>query len=323
MNKIRFAVIGCGNIAERHIQQIMLLGELIGVCDSDEAKAKQVAKHYQVDYYTKIDTLVTGCQELDVAVICTPNGLHAQQAIFLLEKGVHVLVEKPIALNVIDAADMVKAAKENNRYLFTVLQNRFNAPVQAVYQAIKSGTLGKLFSVQVNCFWSRGEHYYKDHSWHGKHSQDGGVLFTQFSHFIDLLLWYFGSVNQVSAIMHNANHQDTELLADEGAILLSFENGMIGSIHFSTNSYQKNMEGSVTILAEKGSIKIGGPYLNEIIYQQCEVPILAEMSDPVSSLRQVYQSMIRTLQLGADFYADPVDSVETIKLIERIHASEK
>lgn len=321
MNKIRFAILGCGNIAERHIQQILSLGELIAVCDTDEAKAKQIAERYQVAYYTSIDTLSDVRPKIDVVVICTPNGLHAEQAIRLLQKGLHVLIEKPIALNSIDATNMLAAAKANQRHLFTVLQNRFNAPVQAVYQAIRSGTLGKLFSVQVSCFWNRDEQYYIGHSWHGNQSLDGGVLFTQFSHFIDLLLWYCGSVKHVSAIMHNINHANTELMADEGAVLLSFESGMIGSIHFSTNSYQQNMEGSITILAERGSVKIGGPYLNELVYQQCEVPILAERSDKLSSLKQVYQSMIRTLQTGETFYTDPVDSLEAIKLIERIHAS--
>lgn len=321
MNKIRFAILGCGNIAERHIQQIISLGELIAVCDIDEAKAKEVAQKYSVSYHIDIDELITSCPQINVVVICTPNGLHANQTIHFLKKGFHVLVEKPIALNSIDAENMLEVAKANKRHLFTVLQNRFNPPVQAVYQAIRSGLLGKLFSVQVNCFWNRSEEYYENHSWHGKYSLDGGVLFTQFSHFIDLLLWYFGAVEKVSTIMHNINHPKTELLADEGAILLSFENGMIGSLHFSNNSYLKNMEGSITLLAEKGSIKIGGPYLNELVYQQAETPILAEKSNPISSLQQVYQSMIRTLQTGEAFYADPVDSLETIKLIERIHAS--
>lgn len=321
MKKIRFAIIGCGNIAERHIQQIISLGELIAVCDNDEIKAQKVAEQFQTACYTNIDTLIAASSNIDVAVICTPNGLHAEQSIYLLQKGFHVLVEKPIALNSIDAAKMLQAAKDNQRHLFTVLQNRFNAPVQSVYQTIKSGTLGKLFSVQINCFWNRDEQYYKGHSWHGDQLLDGGVLFTQFSHFIDLLLWYFGSVKHVSAIMHNVNHTNTELIADEGAVLLTFENGMIGSLHFSNNSYLKNMEGSITLLAEKGSIKIGGPYLNELVYQQTETPILAEKSNPVSSLQQVYQSMSRTLQTGETFYADPVDSLETVKLIERIHAS--
>ncbi len=318
MKKIRFVLIGCGQVAKRHLDIIIESGELIAVCDTNEITARNTASQYSVPFYTSLDQLIRHASA-DIAVVCTPNGWHAAHTICLLENGFHVLVEKPMALSVKDAQEMINTAEKYQRHLFTVLQNRFNPAVKAVYEAIQRNDLGKLFSVQVNCFWNRQQQYYENHAWHGNAALDGGVLFTQFSHFIDLLLWYFGPVEQVSATMHNVNHRYTTLQADEGAVLLQFENGTIGTLQFSVNSYNRNMEGSLTLLAEKGTIKIGGTYLDTMVYQETEKPLQVEPSHAGSALQQVYRSMIRTLQNGEKFYTSPEESLETIKLIEQMH----
>jgi len=323
MQKIRFILIGCGKVAKRHLDIITALGELLAVCDADEKTAQTVSSEYQVPYCTSLDELIELYQSADVAVVCTPNSLHAAHAIQLLENGFHVLVEKPMALSSTDAAKMISNAGKQQRQLFTVLQNRFNPAVQALYTAIQQKHLGRLFSVQVNCFWHRNEDYYINHPWHGNAAMDGGVLFTQFSHFVDLLHWCFGAVKQVTGLMHNVNHPYTTLQADEGAVLLQFENGMIGTLQFSVNSYKKNMEGSLTLFAEKGTVKIGGTYLDAIVYAETEKPLIVDTEMPGSSLEKVYQSMIRTLQHGDRFYASPEESLENIMLIEQIHASAK
>jgi len=320
MQKIRYILVGCGHVAKRHLDIIIDSGELIAVCDTDEVAVKNIASQYNVRFYTSLDQLIQRALA-DVAVVCTPNGLHAGHAISLLENGFHVLVEKPMALSVQDAEKMIDTAKKCQRHLFTVLQNRFNPAVQAVYNAIQRKELGKLFSIQVNCFWNRDQNYYVNHAWHGDEKLDGGILFTQFSHFIDLLGWYFGPVKQLSAIMQNANHQYTSLKADEGAVLLQFENGVFGTLQFSVNSFRKNMEGSLTLLAEKGTIKIGGTYLDTIVYAETEKPLMLKHDQTSSSLQKVYQSMIRTLRNGDEFYTSPEESLETIKLIERIYAN--
>lgn len=322
MQKIRYILIGCGHVAQRHLDIIIESGELVAVCDTDEEKAMNMALPYGVPFYTSIDQLVQQVLA-DVAVVCTPNGLHANHTIRLLENGFHVLVEKPMALSAKDGQRMIDTAKKHRRHLFTVLQNRFNPAVQALYKAIQQNDLGKLFSIQVNCFWNRDQHYYADHAWHGNEKLDGGILFTQFSHFVDLLHWYFGPVKQLSAMMQNIHHQYTALNADEGAVVLQFENGMMGTLQFSINSYKKNMEGSLTLLAEKGTIKIGGAYLDSIVYQEADQPLHVEESQLYSPLQKVYQSMIRTLQNGEKFYTSPEESLETIKLIEQIHAAAK
>lgn len=319
MPSVRFLLIGCGQVAKRHLEQITETGELIAVCDTDVQAAEKIATQYKVPFYTAFDQLV--CEvSADVAVVCTPNGLHADHAVFFLEHGFHVLIEKPMALSVKDAERMITVAKKQQLHLFTVLQNRFNPAVQTVYKAIQQNDLGKIFSVQVNCFWNRGEQYYTDHAWHGKAEIDGGILFTQCSHFIDLLRWCFGPVKQVSAMMHNANHTYTSLTADEAAVILRFENGVIGTLHVSVNAFNKNMEGSLLVLAEKGTVKIGGTYLNTVVYRETASPLELEANQLVSPLSQVYLSMIRTLQEGEQFYANPEESLEVIKLIEQIHA---
>lgn len=320
MQKIRYILIGCGHVAKRHLDIIVETGKLVAVCDTDEVIAENTAAQYDVPFYTSLDQLIQHASA-DVAVVCTPNGLHADHTISLLENSFNVLVEKPMALSVKDAEKMIDAAKKCQQHLFTVLQNRFNPAVQAVYKAIQRKELGKLFSVQVNCFWNRDHDYYADHAWHGDEKLDGGVLFNQFSHFIDLLGWCFGPIQQLSAIMQNTNHQYTSLRADEGAVLMQFENGMVGTLQFSVNSFRKNMEGSLTLLAEKGTIKIGGTYLDTIVYAETERPLLVEQDQTNSPLQKVYQSMIRTLQNGATFYASPEESLATIKLIEQIHAN--
>lgn len=320
MKKMQFAIVGCGQIAKKHLLQIHTIGTLVAICDTDPEQARSLVNSSDIPFFSSIESLLEAGLPIDIIVICTPNGLHASQAQLCLKAGYHVLIEKPIALTSSDALSLIQTSAESKRNLFTVLQNRFNAPVQAVHQAIQTGMLGKVFSVQVSCFWHRNHTYYQ-HPWHGSKIMDGGVLFTQFSHFIDLLLWYFGSVKEVASLMHNANHCQTELEEDEGGILLQFENNVIGTIHFSTNAYRKNMEGSVTIFAEKGTIKIGGTYLNEIVYQESENLILSSLTDPQKSLGNVYHSLIRTLQFGEPFYVDPIESVYTISLIERIYAT--
>lgn len=320
MQKIRYILVGCGQVAKRHLDIITESGELVAVCDTDEAVVKNTGLQYSVPFYTSLDQLVKHVSA-DVAVVCTPNGLHAAHSIYLLENGFHVLVEKPMALTVIDAEKIINTAKKHERQVFTVLQNRFNPAVQTVYKAIQRNELGKLFSVQINCFWNRNQSYYVNHAWHGNAAMDGGILFTQFSHFIDLIHWFFGPIKQLTAIQHNVNHPYTSLEADEGAVLLAFENEMIGTLQFSVNSLKKNMEGSLTLFAEKGTIKIGGTYLDAIVYAETEKPLPVEADQSGSSLEKVYQSMIRTLQNGDEFYTGPEESLETIKLIERIHAN--
>ncbi|MEO7531028.1 MAG: Gfo/Idh/MocA family oxidoreductase, partial [Sediminibacterium sp.] len=239
-------------------------------------------------------------------------------------------VEKPMALTTSDCEKMINAAADAGKQLFTVVQNRFNPPVLAVKKAMDENAFGKISSIQITCFWNRSNAYYKD-SWHGTKSLDGGILFTQFSHFIDLLYLFFGDVKAIVSFTKNADHKESIEFEDCGVVLLEFENGIIGTINFSINSFAGNREGSLTILGEKGTAKIGGEYLNTIAYAQFadykmeNIPASKEPNDyetykgSMSNHDKVYQNIIGTLQNSRPFYANAYEALKTVDIIERIY----
>ena len=243
MKKIKFGIIGCGKIAVRHAEQIKKFAELLAVCDIIPERAKEFGEKNKCNYYTNINELLVNEKEIDIISICTPNGLHANHSIRALRAGKHVLCEKPMALTVRDCEKMIKEAEDANRRLFVVKQNRFNPPILALKKVISEKKLGELFSVQLNCFWNRNEEYYRSSDWKGTRDLDGGTLFTQFSHFIDLLYWLIGDINKVYALTRNFNHKDTIEFEDTGVVILEFDNGILGTINYTVNSFNRNMEG--------------------------------------------------------------------------------
>ena len=199
MNKIKFGIIGCGRIGNRHAEHINKFGKLIAVCDIDKTSVDLILK-YNCNKYNKIDDLLNE-KEIDVISICTPNGLHATHSIKSLNSGFHVLCEKPMALTTKDCGEMIKASEDNNKRLFIVKQNRFNPPIMEL-KIIDNNLLGNIISCQLSCFWNRNNDYYKN-SWKGTKLMDGGTLFTQFSHFIDLLYYLIGDVEKVNGFSDN------------------------------------------------------------------------------------------------------------------------
>ncbi|MDP4215103.1 MAG: Gfo/Idh/MocA family oxidoreductase [Bacteroidota bacterium] len=266
---LKFAIIGCGRIAQRHAEHIANQGKLVAVCDVIPEKAKALADKYAAAAYDEVGRFLQEIPGVDVVSVCSPNGLHAEHTIRSLQAGFHVLCEKPMALTVQDCGEMINAAERANRRLFIVKQNRFNPPVAAVKKIIEEGRLGKICSVQLSCFWNRNEEYYRN-SWKGTRALDGGTLFTQFSHFVDLLYWMIGDVKEVSGFTGNLAHAGVIEFEDSGVVTLRFYNGAIGTINYTVNAHKKNMEGSLTIFGEKGTVKIGGQYLNELEYQDIE-----------------------------------------------------
>lgn len=332
--KIKFAIIGCGRIAQRHAEHIKNNGILKAVCDIIPEKANSLAEKFGVNAYTDIESLIKSEDDIDVFSICSPNGLHAQHSIAALNSGHHVLCEKPMAIKVHDCGEMIKAAEKANKRLFAIKQNRFNPPVVAVKEALDKGILGKIFSVQLSCFWNRNEDYYSN-SWKGTKELDGGTLFTQFSHFIDLLYWLVGDVSKASAITRNFAHQGIIEFEDTGVVALEFYNGAIGTINYTVNSYGKNMEGSLTIFAENGTVKIGGQYLNELEYQNIKdykIENLPEGNKPnnygnyvgsMSNHDKVYQNLIDVLQNGASISTNAFEALKTVEIIDKIYQSAK
>ena len=332
--KIKFALIGCGRIAERHAKHIKNYGELVAVCDVVKEKAILFANKYEVAGYTEIDELLHNEKDINVVVVCTPNRLHASHSIKALQAGFHVLCEKPMAISVRDCKEMIAAAERAKRILFAVKQNRFNPPVVAVKDAIDKRILGRIYSIQLSCFWNRNADYYHN-SWKGTKDLDGGTLFTQFSHFIDLLFWMIGDVERAYALTSNFAHKDIIEFEDTGVVAIKFINGVIGTINYTVNSYNKNMEGSLTIFAEKGTVKIGGEYLNELEYQNIEgfefenIPPGNKANDygtyvgSMSNHDKVYENLIDVLLHDGTISASAFEGMKTVEIIEKIYQSSK
>lgn len=273
-------------------------------------------------------------KEVDVVSICTPNGLHAEHSIKALKAGFNVLCEKPMATSVHDCGEMIKTSEKTNKRLFVVKQNRFNPPVSALKDAIEKGYLGEIFSVQLNCFWNRNSDYYKN-SWKGTAKLDGGTLYTQYSHFIDLLYWLVGDIKKVRAITRNFAHKGIIEFEDTGVVILEFYNGAIGTINYTVNSYNKNMEGSLTVFGEKGTVKIGGQYLNELEYQKIEgfefkdLPVgniannYGDYQGSMSNHDKVYENLIDVINNGGVISASAFEGMKSVEIISKIYDSAK
>ncbi len=334
MRKIKFALIGCGRIAQRHAEHIAKVGELVAVCDVAIDKAETIGAKYNAKVYNDINELLKNEKSVDVVSICTPNGLHATHCIKALRSGFHVLCEKPMAINVHDCGEMIKEAEKANKRLFAIKQNRFNPPVAAVKDAIDRGIFGKIYSIQLTCFWNRNADYYEN-SWKGTSDLDGGTLYTQFSHFIDLLYWMIGDVKRAYALMGNFAHQGIIDFEDTGVVALEFYNGAIGTVNYTVNSYDKNMEGSLTIFAENGTVKIGGQYLNELEYQSIknfefkDIPEGNKANNygnyvgSMSNHDKVYENLVDVLLNGGAIATNSFEGLKTVEIIDKIYQSAK
>ena len=331
MGNKKFAVIGCGRIAARHAQHINNIGVLRAVCDIKADRATALAETYEANAYFNIEDLLAEEKEVDVISICTPNGLHSIHTIMALQAGFNVLCEKPMAISVSDCQAMIEAAEKADKILVVVKQNRFNPPIAAIKKAIDENKLGKIYSVQLNCFWNRNFKYYNESDWKGSRAMDGGTLYTQFSHFVDLLYWMLGDIKEVNGLIGNFAHQETIEFEDNGVVTMRFESGAIGSIHYTVNSYKKNMEGSLTIFGEKGTVKVGGQYLNELEYQQIENYQISnlpkgnpannygEYKGSMSNHDKVYENLIEALDGRAEIATNGFEGLKTVEIIEKIY----
>jgi len=333
IENLKFGIVGCGNIGSRHAGHVSSVGELYAVCDTNSDKLAPYDNQPEIKQFHDLGSMLEEAREsIDVVSICTPNGLHKEHTIQALEAGCHVLCEKPMALTARDCGDMIKAAERANKRLFVVKQNRYNPPVIAVKKLLDEGKLGRIFSVHLNCFWNRNARYYES-DWKGSRELDGGCLFTQFSHFIDLLYWMVGDITQLQGLVGNYDHSDTIQFEDSGVVIGKFDNGALGSINFSINSYQKNMEGSLTLFCEHGTVKIGGQYLNELEYQNISddslenVEVVHKANDyghyqgSMSNHDKVYANLADVLKNSGQIGTSGYEGLKTVDMIERIYAA--
>lgn len=258
-NRIKFAVIGQGHIGKRHSEMIRRSddAELIAVCDILPQSILGL-EGIKEAYYNRIEDLILAHPEIEVINICTPNGLHASHSLQALENGKHVVCEKPMALHRKDCEEIIYKALQRHKQVFCVMQNRFSPPSEWLKKVIEEKIVGDVFMAQLNCYWNRDERYYKKGGWKGSQELDGGTLFTQFSHFIDILYWLFGDITDIQAKFNDFAHNGLTEFEDSGFINFRFVNGGMGCINYSTAVWDKNLESSLTIIGSKGSVKVGG-----------------------------------------------------------------
>ena len=332
--KIKFAVVGCGHIGKRHAEMIERNGEsqLVGLIDVKERGALQI-DHHDVPFYNSLDDFLETGTAVDVINIASPNGYHCEHALKALEAKKHVVVEKPMALKKGDAEKVIYKALNVHRHVFAVMQNRYSPPSVWVKEMVESGRLGRIFMVQLNCYWNRDERYYKADSWHGKKCLDGGTLFTQFSHFVDIMYWLFGDIENITARLADHNHQHLTEFEDSGVVTFDFVNGGMGCLNFSTSVWDKNLESSMTIIAEKGSIKIGGQYMDKVEYchvKDYQMPQLAPTNPgndygaykgSAQNHHYVIVNVVDVLKGRATITTNALEGLKVVDIIERIYNS--
>lgn len=270
--KIKIAVVGCGRISKNHfgsIEQHSNEFELAAVCDIDSAVLAEHAEKYKVPAYRDMEEMLEK-EQLDLVALCTPSGIHPDQAVLAANHKVHVMTEKPMATRWSDGVRMVKACDEAGVRLFVVKQNRRNTTLQLLKRAVTEKRFGKINMVHLNVFWTRPQSYYdQGNGWRGTWEFDGGAFMNQASHYVDLLDWLIGPVEKVQAMMSTTRDIEVE---DTGVLNVKWRNGALGSMSVTMLTYPKNLEGSITILGEKGTVRVGGVAVNDIQLWQFEEP---------------------------------------------------
>ncbi|MFN3530185.1 MAG: Gfo/Idh/MocA family protein [Bacteroidia bacterium] len=264
MNKpIRFAVIGTGHIGKRHASMLLRHPEAELVATIDPIKPDS---DFHCPHFSSLVDFEKSGIGTEVITVATPNGLHYAHTLAALELSADVVVEKPMGLRSTEVRHMLELAQLRNLRLFPVMQNRYSPPAVWIKSVVDRGLLGQIYMVQLNCFWNRDARYYLPKGWHGDQQLDGGTLFTQFSHFIDMLYWLLGDVKNISGRMHSFNHAGLTDFEDSGMLHFELEGGGMGSFQFSTSVYDANFESSITLIGENGTVKLGGQYMDKVMY---------------------------------------------------------
>ncbi|MGV3630932.1 MAG: Gfo/Idh/MocA family protein [Bacteroidota bacterium] len=331
-DKIKFAVIGAGHIGKRHAEMIKRdpEAELVAMVDV-RSREECGAETFDVPFFSSTEELLSSGLDFDVVNVCTPNGLHAEQAIAALEHKKHVVCEKPMGLSKDSCEKVIFKSLQMSRQVFCVMQNRYSPPSEWIKSIVDNGTLGNIFMVQLNCYWNRDDRYYKKGGWKGTQDLDGGTLFTQFSHFIDIMYWLFGDIDNIQGKFADFSHQNTTDFEDSGFVSFDFVNGGMGCINYSTSVQDKNLESSITIIGSKGSVKIGGQYMNEV--EICNIPGYEmpelEPTNPgndygaykgsAANHNYVISNVIQTLKGKTTATTNALEGLKVVEIIERIY----
>ena len=331
--KIRLALVGCGRIANNHFAAIESHSanvELVDVCDVNAAALAQAVVRTHATGHRSLDDLLK-TTTADMVVLTTPSGLHSEQATQVAQAGLHVMTEKPMATRWQDGIRMVKACDDANVRLFVVKQNRRNATLQLLKKAVEQGRFGKIYAVSINVFWTRPQEYYDSAKWRGTWEFDGGAFMNQASHYIDLLHWLIGPVESVMA--YTATLARNIEVEDGGVAAIRWRSGAMGTLNVTMLTYPKNMEGSITILGEKGTVRIGGVAVNEIqAWEFADTrPEDAEIGNSSYQTTSVYGlghplyyvNVIETLRGLAEPETDGREGLTTLELLIALYLSSR
>lgn len=323
--KIRIAVVGCGRISKNHFGSIEKYSdefELVAICDVDSQVLDEHSQKYKVPAYLDLEDMLQK-EKLDLVALCTPSGLHPDQAIVAAKHKVHVLTEKPMATRWNDGLRMVKACDEEGVRLFVVKQNRRNTTLQLLKRAVTEKRFGKIHMVHLNVFWTRPQSYYdQGNGWRGTWEFDGGAFMNQASHYVDMLDWLIGPVEKVQAMMSTTRDIEVE---DTGVLNVKWRNGALGSMSVTMLTYPQNLEGSITILGEKGTVRVGGVAINDIQLWQFEEakPYDDEIQSANYETTSVYgfghplyyKNVIDVLRGNAEPETDGREGLKTLELL--------
>ncbi|HQR03309.1 MAG TPA: Gfo/Idh/MocA family oxidoreductase [Rhodocyclaceae bacterium] len=302
--KIRFALVGCGRIAQNHfaaLKQHADHAEWVGVCDINPAALQAAATLTGTKPYASLDGMLNDTSA-DIVVLTTPSGLHPDQTVEVAASGRHVMTEKPMATRWHDGLRMVKACDEENVRLFVVKQNRRNATLQMLKRAVEQDRFGRIYMVNINVFWTRPQEYYDSAAWRGTWEFDGGAFMNQASHYVDLLDWLIGPIESLHAYTSTLA-RDIEV-EDTGVISIKWRSGALGSMNVTMLTYPKNLEGSITIIGEKGTVRVGGVAVNEIQHWE-----FAEPHEDDVAVKQASYETTSVYGFGHPLYYDNVIKV--------------
>ncbi len=336
MSKIKFGVIGQGHIGKRHAEMVRRNPdcELIAVCDI-LPKEKLGLESLSENYYTSVDELLKSHPEIEVVNVCTPNGLHAEHSLKALGAGKNVVVEKPMALSKSDCEKVIYEALHQHKTVFCVMQNRYSPPSVWLKEIIENKTIGEIYMVQLNCYRNRDDRYYKAGGWKGTQDLDGGTLFTQFSHWIDIMYWLFGDITNIQAKFADFNHAQLTSFEDSGFVSFDFVNGGMGCINYSTAVWDKNLESSLTIVGSNGSVKVGGQYMDQVEVCNIKDYVMPQLDavNPANDYgaykgsannhSNVIENVVNTLKGRNKITTNALEGLKVVDIIERIYALRK
>ena len=337
-SKIKFAVIGTGHIGKRHATMVQRNPdcELVALCDI-AGKSVLDGHNFDVPFFESAEEMLRSVPEIEVVSVCTPNGLHSEHSMLALDHKKHVVCEKPMGLSKANCEKVLYKALNVSRHVFCVMQNRYSPPSIWLKELIDNRTLGDNLMVQINCYWNRDDrYYYKNgalHPWKGTMALDGGTLYTQFSHFVDIMYWLFGDISNIRAQFQDFSHQKSTEFEDSGNVHFEFVNGGLGVLNFSTAVHDQNFESSLTVIGTKGTVKVGGQYMNEVEYCHVEGYEMPELppSNPANDYGAykgsannhgfIFENVVDVLNNQDSATTNALEGLKIVDIIERIYQS--